>query len=128
MSITTRSALALAMLVASSTAEGQAHVGGGPTVRAARVAFFEPRVTPQRMPAIDVTSTRCGSHLKNGVMLGLGMSVAVGVLELTYTIIREPLVRNGSNLSPADPMLIAWGGGAGFIIGLISTERCRRDR
>jgi hypothetical protein len=100
----------------------------GPTVQAARVAVSQAHVAPRHPLEIELGSPRCGSHLKNAAMLGLGLSLAVGALELTYTIIREPLVRNGHDLSPADPMLMAWAGGAGFVIGLIGTELCRRRR
>jgi hypothetical protein len=75
---------------------------------------------------LPIASSHCGSALKNAVMLGLGVSLAVGVIELTYTVIREPLVRNGHDLPRADPTLIAWAGGAGFVIGLVGTELCRR--
>ncbi|HEY7408294.1 MAG TPA: hypothetical protein VH638_08500 [Gemmatimonadaceae bacterium] len=100
----------------------------GPTVAAARAAVFVLSAAPSpASPSIDLQAS-CGSALKNAALLGLGLSLATAVLELTYTIAREPFVRNGHDLPAADPALIAWAGGAGFVIGLVGTEVCRRRR
>lgn len=126
MSIATLAAIAIATLLGGWTLEAQEAADSGPTVTAARAAFFAPGgATRERSVAYDTSST-CGSALKNAAMLGLGFSLAASILELTYTIVREPLVRRGHNVPAADPALIAWAGGAGFVLGLIGTERCRR--
>jgi hypothetical protein len=77
----------------------------------------------QRLPAAE-----CGSILKNGALLGLGLALAVGSIELAYTIVREPFVRNGHDWPVAAPVWIAWAGGAGFIAGVVGTTLCRRRR
>lgn len=118
---------AIATLVAASL-HAQEPVTAGPTIAAARVAFAPSAVVRAEPEVVHDTPGSCGSHVKNAVMLGLGFALATGVLELTYTLIREPLNRNGHDLSPADPMLIAWAGGAGFVIGLVGTELCHRRR
>lgn len=99
----------------------------GPTVTAARAAFFAP--SGQRpAPIADYAEASCGSALKNAALLGLGLSLATAVIELVYTLVREPFVRNGHDVPGADPTIIAWAGGAGFVAGLIGTELCRRRR
>ena len=119
--------MALAMLLAVPL-HSQELPETGPTIIAARAAFFPRPEAPFDREVVHDTTGSCGSHLKNAVMLGLGFALAVGALELTYTLIREPLNRNGHDLSPADPTLIAWASGAGFVIGLAGTELCRRRR
>jgi hypothetical protein len=125
-SITTLAAVGIATLLGVWTLGAQEPVTSGPTVTAARAAFFVPAGASRERAAVRDTSSTCGSALKNAAMLGLGFSLAASILELTYTIVREPLVRRGHDLPPADPALIAWAGGAGFVLGLIGTERCRR--
>jgi hypothetical protein len=100
----------------------------GPTVATARVAFVPPAAVRAEPGVVYDTPGSCGSHFKNAVMLGLGFALATGVIELTYTIIREPVNRNGHDWPAADPMLMAWAGGAGFVIGLVGTELCQRRR
>lgn len=101
---------------------------GGPTVIAARGAFFAPSVE-SRPHAVELDpAASCGSSLKNAALLGLGLSLATAMIELTYTVVREPFVRNGHDWPGADPRLIAWTGGAGFVVGLVGTELCRRRR
>jgi hypothetical protein len=101
---------------------------GGPTVIAARVAFFAHSVE-SRTHAVELDpAASCGSSLKNAALLGLGLSLATATIEWTYTVVREPVVRNGGDWPAADPMLIAWSGGAGFVVGLIGSELCRRRR
>lgn len=116
---------AVALLVSASMVTAQDR---GPTVAAARAAFFVPRSLERRTPIADHAAASCGSTLKNAAMLGLGLSLATAVIELTYTLVREPFVRNGHDLPGADPTLIVWAGGAGFIAGLVGTEICRRRR
>ena len=113
------------MLLGASILEAQAGAGG-PTIAAARVGVSVPSSGTSHHVELPDATSHCGSALKNAAMLGLGFSLAVGVIELTYTIVREPLIRNGHDLPHADPMLIAWAGGAGFVIGLVGTELCRR--
>jgi hypothetical protein len=125
-SIATLAAVGIATLVGVWTLEAQESANSGPTVTAARAAFFAPAAAPRERATVRDTSSACGSALKNAAMLGLGFSLVASILELTYTIVREPLVRRGHDLPPADPALIAWAGGAGFALGLIGTERCRR--
>lgn len=114
-----------AALVAAPMLPAQAR---GPTIAAARAAVFVSSSAPWPAPRSIELQASCGSALKNGALLGLGLSLATAVIELTYTIVREPFVRNGHDLAAADPTLIAWAGGAGFVIGLVGTEVCRRRR
>jgi hypothetical protein len=115
------------MLVSVAALEAQT-ITGGPTIAAARAGFsMAPSGTLEALDPFDPTAD-CGSTLKNAALLGLGVALAVGVIELTYTIIREPFVRNGQDLPQANPILIAWGGGTGFVVGLVGTELCRRRR
>ena len=115
-------------MLAAAPLASQERVATGPTVVAARAAFFPaPEAHAGREVVNDIPAS-CGSYFKNAALLGLGFALAAGVLELTYTVIREPLNRNGHDLAAADPMLIAWAGGAGFVIGLAGTELCRRRR
>ncbi len=125
----------IATLVVASVVLGSAPIlraqasdTSGPTVLAARAAFFAPTGVLREPPIVRDTTASCGSALKNAVMLGLGFSLAAVMIEVTYTLIREPFVRGGHEISPADPVLIAWAGGAGFVVGLIGTELCRRRR
>jgi hypothetical protein len=113
------------MLISASPLGAQ-DVSRGPTIAAARAGFAPPSTATFEAAELFVATSHCGSVIKNAALLGLGISLAVGVIELTYTIIREPLVRNGHDLPRADPMIIAWAGGAGFVIGLVGTELCRR--
>ena len=99
----------------------------GPTIASARAGFFVPS-TPIDAAAQPLPLAECGSTLRNAALLGLGLSLATAILELTYTIVREPFVRNGVDLPAADPRLIAAAGGVGFLVGVIGTERCRRRR
>jgi hypothetical protein len=121
-------AVGIAMLAGASMLPAQERAASGPTVIAARAAFFTPPVPSRERAVVHDTSASCGSSLKNAAMLGLGFSLVAVMLELTYTIVREPFVRGGHKVSPADPSLIAWAGGAGFVVGLIGTELCRRRR
>lgn len=117
----------IALHVASPVARAQSVVGTGPFVEGARSAFAAP--VANRLDArvrLAAANTRCGSHWKNAAMLGLGLSLATGVLEVTYTVVREPVVRNGGSWPHADPALIAWAAGAGVVVGLVGTEACRR--
>ena len=117
----------IALHVASPVARAQSVVGRGPFVDGARSAFAAPlSIGSDAGGSLARSSTRCGSHWKNAAMLGLGLSLATGVLEVTYTLVREPVVRNGGSWPRADPALIAWAGGAGFVVGLVGTEVCRR--
>jgi hypothetical protein len=101
---------------------------GGPTVVAGRVAFFAPSVE-SRTHAVELEpAAPCGAALKNAALLGLGVSLATAMIEFTYTLVREPFVRNGHDWPGADPTLIAWAGGAGFVVGLVGSELCRRRR
>jgi hypothetical protein len=120
-------AVAIATLVVAPL-HSQAPISTGPTVATARVAFVPPAAVRAEPGVVYDTPGSCGSHFKNAVMLGLGFALATGVIELTYTIIREPVNRNGHDWPAADPMLIAWAGGAGFVIGLVGTELCQRRR
>ena len=128
MSIAPPAAVGIAMLFGASILEAQERAVSGPTVLAARAAFFAPMAASREGVIVHDTGATCGSPLKNAVMLGLGFSLATSILELTYTIVREPFVRRGHDVPPADPALIAWAGGAGFVLGLITTELCRRRR
>ena len=114
-----------ASLFVCSTLAAQAH---GPTVVAARAAFFTPTMPTDGATVALLPRSECGSTLRNAALLGLGLSLATAVLELTYTIVREPFVKNGVDLPAADPRLIAGAAGAGFIVGLVGTELCRRRR
>ena len=117
-------AAAVALVIAPSVLAAQPQ---GPTVTAARVALAAPAIGGYRAPRIAVPAS-CGSALKNAMLLGLGLSLATAAIELTYTIVREPFVRNGHDVPGADPTLITWAGAAGFIGGLVGTELCRRRR
>ena len=117
--------MAAALIVGASPVAAQ---DSGPTVTAARAAFFAPTVSEAGTPMADRAAASCGSSLKNAAMLGLGLSLATAVIELMYTLVREPLVRNGHDLPGADPTIIVWAGGAGFIAGFVGTEICRRRR
>ena len=99
-----------------------------PTVMAARAAFVAPSIADRHAPASLAAAAPCGSALKNAALLGLGLSLATAVIELVYTVVREPWVRNGHDVPGADPTIIAWAGAAGFIGGLVGTELCRRRR
>lgn len=116
--------LASSLLVCSTLA-GQAP---GPTVAGARAAFFTPTAPTDVTTVALLPPSECGSTLRNAALLGLGLSIATAMLELTYTILREPFVKNGVDLPAADPRLIAGAAGAGFIVGLVGTELCRRRR
>ena len=118
-------AVVLASMFVWSTLPAQAH---GPTVVAARAAFFAPTTATGAARIARLPAAECGSTLKNAALLGLGLSLATAVLELTYTILREPFVVNGVDLPAADPRIIAGAAGAGFIVGLVGTEMCRRRR
>ena len=120
-----RIALALVVCVPAVGAQVRPIVSG-PTVVAARAAFSV-------APAISLSSDgglripeSCGSSVRNALLLGLGFSLATASLELVYTILREPFSRNGHDWARADPVWIAWAGGAGFLAGWIGTELCRR--
>ena len=128
MKLTASAAVGIALLVSASMLGAQEPVTSGPTVIAARAAFYTPSAGIRERSVAYDTSADCGSSLKNAAMLGLGFSLAAIVLELTYTLVREPFVRRGHDVPPADPALIAWAGGAGFVVGLIGTELCRRGR
>ncbi len=118
-------ALLVALVPLASALTAQEH---GPTVMAARAALVAPRIADRHAPASLDAAASCGSALKNAALLGLGLSLATAVIELVYTVVREPLVRNGHDVPGADPTLIAWAGAAGFIGGLVGTEICRRRR
>ena len=125
MRVATISAVAVSLVLAGSPLVAQER---GPTVALARAAFAAPMATtPSGPPRLDVPAS-CGSTLRNAALLGLGLAAATAMIELTYTIVREPFIRNGSDLPAANPMLIAWAGGAGVIVGAIGTELCRRRR
>lgn len=119
-------AVCVAVLVTPAVARAQAAVGAGPTIDAARSGFSVPVSIRRGVTVSLAASVACGSPWRNAVMLGLGLSLATGVLELTYTLLREPVVRNGGSWPRADPALMAWAGGAGFVAGLFGTEVCRR--
>ena len=116
---------AASICLASSAAAGQER---GPTVVAARAAFFAPTTPADAATVALLPAAECGSTLRNGALLGLGLSLATAMLELTYTIVREPFVVNGVDLPAADPRLVAGAAGAGFIVGLVGTELCHRRR
>lgn len=117
----------LVLHVASPIARAQAIVGAGPFVEGARSAFAAPgSIRSDASVTLAISSTPCGSRWKNAALLGLGLSLATGVLEVIYTLVREPVVRNGGSWPHADPALMAWAGGAGFVVGLVGTEVCRR--
>jgi hypothetical protein len=120
-----RVALALAVCVSLVGAQERA-VATGPTIGAARVAFSVATLAHPTIALDSVITESCGSMLKNGLLMGLGFSLATASLELVYTLVREPFVRQGHDVARADPRWIAWAGGAGFLVGLIGTERCRR--
>lgn len=119
--------IALLLVVWASVMTAQEPpVATGPTIALARAAFAV-APTPHAPIAIDsVIEESCGSMLKNGLLMGLGFSLATASLELVYTLVREPFVRQGHDVARADPRWILWAGGAGFVVGLIGTERCRR--
>lgn len=115
--------------VASPVARAQPVVDAGPFVAGTRSAFAAPvSIGSDAGVTLGVSSTPCGSLWKNAALLGLGLSLATGVLEVTYTLVREPVVRNGGSWPHADPALMAWAGGVGFVVGLVGTEVCRRRR
>lgn len=117
----------IALHAASPVARAQALVGAGPFVEGARSAFAAPAsIRSDAGVTLARSSTPCGSRWKNAALLGLGLSLATGVLEVTYMLVREPVVRNGGSWPHADPALMAWAGGAGFVVGLVGTEVCRR--
>lgn len=125
MSLANRLVALASLFVAGSILTAQAQA---PTVAEARVAVFASptpgdAVTVPRLPVAE-----CGSTLKNAALLGLGFFFAAAVLELTYTFLREPFVLNGVDLPAADPRIIMAAGGAGFVVGLVGTEMCRRRR
>jgi hypothetical protein len=122
-----RVALAVAVWASVITAQ-ERPITSGPTIGLARSAFSV--ASPGDAPiAIDsVIPESCGSMLRNGLLMGIGFSLATASLELLYTLVREPFVRQGHDVARADPRWIAWAGGAGFVVGLIATERCRRRR
>ena len=118
-------AVAITLLANASMVVAQER---GPTVAAARAAFRAPSSAERRLPMAEYASASCGSALKNAVLLGLGLSLATATIELLYTLVREPFVRNGHDVPGADPAIILWAGGAGFVAGLAGTEMCRRRR
>ena len=121
-----RIALAVAVWGSAIMAQERPAVPG-PTIALARVAFWVGPAPPHAPIAIEsVTDQSCGSMVKNGLLMGLGFSLATASLELVYTLVREPFVRQGHDVARADPRWIAWAGGAGFVVGVIGTERCRR--
>ena len=111
-------------LVAATSALTAQHAG--PTMAAARAAFAMPSATDH--PPLLRAPASCGSALKNAALLGLGLSLAAAVLEGVYTLVREPLIRNGHDVPGADPAIIAWAGAAGFVAGIVGTHLCRRRR
>ena len=119
----------IALHVASPTARSQSMVDAGPFVERVRSAVAAPvSIRDDAGATLAISRTPCGSRWKNAAMLGLGLSLATGVLEVTYTLVREPVVRNGGSWPRADPALMAWAGGAGFLVGIVGTEVCRRRR
>ena len=117
----------IALHAASPIARAQSVGDTGPFVERARSAFAAPAsIRDVAGVTLAIASTPCGSRWKNAAMLGLGLALATGVLEVTYTLVREPVVRNGGSWPHADPALIAWAGGVGFVVGLVGTEVCRR--
>lgn len=118
-------AVAPLLFVASATLSAQTY---GPTVVAARAGFAAPSLTTDAATVALLPAAECGSRLRNAALLGLGLSLATAMLELTYTILREPFVVNGVELPAADPRIIAGAAGGGFILGLVGTELCRRRR
>lgn len=126
MSIGARAAVGIAMILGASALQAQDSGGSGPTILAARAAVFVPTTTSHQASVVFTQEQSCGSALKNAALMGLGFSLAAVVLEVTYTLVREPFVRRGHEVSPADPALIAWAGGAGFVLGLLGTELCRQ--
>lgn len=128
MSISRPAAILIALVLCAPHLSAQERARSGPTIVSARAAFFTPAPATSQHPIAADAPASCGSSLKNAAMLGLGFSLAAIVLEVTYTIVREPFVRRGRDLPPADPVLIAWAGGGGFVLGLIGTELCRRRR
>jgi hypothetical protein len=122
-----RVGLALGVWASMITAQ-ERPTTAGPTIALARSAFSvaAPADGPRAIHA--ATAESCGSMLRNGLFMGLGFALATASLELVYTLVREPFVRQGHDVARADPRWIAWAGGAGFVVGLIGTERCRRRR
>jgi len=118
-------AAAVALVITGSMLAAQEH---GPTVTAARAAFAVPATVDHYEPPALEPPASCGSPSKTAARLGLGVSRATAVIELPYTIVREPFVRNGHDLPGADPTIIAWAGAAGFIGGFVGTAICRRRR
>ncbi len=121
-------ALAAAMALVFVTSSVLGAQEQGPTVTAARAAFAAPLAAGYDEPPALEAAASCGSALKNAALLGLGLSLATSVIELMYTLVREPFARNGHDLPGADPTIIAWAGAAGFLGGLVGTEICRRRR
>ena len=115
----------VAVLVATSPLAAQ---DDGPTVAAARAAVVAPTMDARgASPLLDAPAP-CGPALKNAALLGLGVSLGTAAIELLYTLVREPFVRNGHDVPGADPTIIAWAGAAGFVGGLVGTAMCRRRR
>src|SRR5687767_4396074 len=68
-SITTLAAVGIATLLGVWTLGAQEPVTSGPTVTAARAAFFVPAGASRERAAVRDTSSTCGSALKNAAML-----------------------------------------------------------
>lgn len=94
------------------------------TIGAARVAVTQPHGTVNAGSTLEPLP--CGSALKNGAMLGLGLALATASLELLYTLVRAPFVNAGHDVPRAEPWLITIAGGTGFLAGLVRSELCRR--
>ena len=120
-----RTLAVLVALLAATPALTAQHAG--PTVAAARAAFAMAGATDHPPPLLRAPAS-CGSALKNAALLGLGLSLATAVIEGLYTLVREPLIRNGHDVPGADPAIIAWAGAAGFVAGVVGTHVCRRRR
>ncbi len=118
-------AIPIVLAVSTSMLTAQDH---GPTVAAARAAVVMPTIGGGEAARLVDAPASCGSALKNAALLGLGLSLGTAVIELLYTLLREPFVRNGHDVPGADPTLIAWAGAAGFVGGLAGTAICRRRR
>ncbi len=113
------------VIVTTSPLAAQDH---GPTVAAARAAVVAPTMDGRGASLLLDAPAACGSALKNAALLGLGFSLGTAAIELLYTLVREPFVRNGHDVPGADPTIIAWAGAAGFVGGLVGTAICRRRR
>lgn len=94
------------------------------TMSAARMAVAP--LPTEANAVITIEPRSCGSSLKNGTMLGLGLALATASLELVYTLLRAPFANAGHDVPRAEPWLIAIAGGAGFLVGVVRTEICRR--